>query len=130
MDLSAKSLGTAFGAVYLAVGVIGFALTGFGGFFATQGDTLLFFEINPAHNVVHILVGAVLLSAAAAGERLARQTWILIGSVYALVGVVGFALIGTQANVLALNAADNLLHLVTAAVALFAVVYSRRTSAV
>ncbi len=126
MHSSAKLFGNAFGAVYLAVGLIGFALGGLDGFVATQGETLIMFEINPLHNVVHVLVGAALLAGAVAGEKVARQVALLVGGAYGLVGLVGFALIGTDANILALNFADSFLHLTTAAVAFLAVARSPR----
>lgn len=125
MNLNAKLFANTFGAVYLAVGLIGFIVTGFDGFAATQGETLILFELNPLHNIVHLLVGGGLLAAGMAGEHVARPVSGVVGAVYALVGVVGFVVIGTAANILALNVADNLLHLVTAAVAFFAVSVSR-----
>ena len=50
-------LALAFGAVYLLVGIVGFFITGFDDFFGHTDETLLVFDINPAHNVVHILIG-------------------------------------------------------------------------
>lgn len=126
MDITTKRFASVFGAVYVAVGLIGFALTGVSGWVATEGPQLIFFEINPLHNVVHIVIGAGLLAAASAGAQAARQATIAVGAVYAVVGIAGFALIGTPANILALNVADNLLHLVTALAALVAVVAERR----
>lgn len=128
MNISAKLFGNVFGAVYVAVGLIGFALTGFDGFAATEGPSLILFEINPLHNIVHVLVGVGLLAGAAAGEQVARQITGLVGAVYAIVGIAGFFIIGTAANILALNVADNLLHLATAAAA-FAVLGAARKPA-
>jgi hypothetical protein len=49
----------AVGVVFLLVGVTGFLVTGFDGFADPDGELLLgFFEINPLHNVVHLLIGA------------------------------------------------------------------------
>jgi hypothetical protein len=128
MNVSAKLFGNVFGAVYVAIGLIGFALTGFDGLAATEGPTLIVFEINPLHNLVHVLIGMALLAAAATGERIARTTSGVIAVTYALVGVVGFAVIGTAVNILALNVADNLLHLATAGAA-FAVIAAAREPA-
>ncbi len=124
MNLSARRFGNVFGAVYLAVGLIGFALTGFDGIVGTHGETLFVFEINPLHNVVHALIGVALLASAASGKWVARQIALVAGSVYALVGLLGLFMVRAAANILALT--DNLLHLVTAAVALLAVAHSRR----
>lgn len=110
-----------FGGVYLLVGLVGFAVTGFDGWFATDtGETLLWFELNPLHNVVHLAIGAALL-AGAARPASARAIAVLIGVTYAVVGVIGFWAIGESWNILSLNQADNWLHIGTAVLALLAV---------
>ena len=127
MSLTARNFGYAFGVVYLAVGLIGFALTGFSDFAASEGHVLIFFEVNPLHNIVHLLIGGALFAAARAGEIPARRVTTLIAATYALVGVIGFFLVNTPSlNILALNHPDNLLHLGTAAVGAFALSSSRR----
>ncbi len=46
------------GIVYLLVGVVGFAVTGFDGWTVhDHSQTLLVFAINPLHNVVHLVIG-------------------------------------------------------------------------
>lgn len=111
------TFGYAAGGVYLLVGVLGFFLTGFEHFVATDGARLVIFEINPLHNLVHVLLAVALLAGASAGEVTARQITALVGLVFLAVGVLGFFAEGTQANILALNLADHILHLVTAVVA-------------
>lgn len=112
----ATTLAYAFGAVYVAVGLIGFALTGFSDFAATEGHMLILFELNPLHNVVHLGVGAALIAGAAASSAgLGGVAW-TVAAVYALVGILGFFVAGTSLNILALNTADNFLHLATALV--------------
>jgi hypothetical protein len=107
-----------FGVVYLLVGLLGFAVTGFSNFAGTNtGDNLIVFEVNPLHNIVHLAIGALLLVssksvAAAKGSNTA------VGAVYLLVGILGLFLIGTDANILSLNGADNVLHLASAIVLL------------
>ena len=131
MNLSARTFGYAFGGVYIAVGLIGFALTGFSGFAATEGPRLILFEINPLHNIVHLLIGGGLIAGAAGGEAAARKVTTLVAATYALVGVVGLFLVGNDTlNILALNHPDNLLHLATAAVGALALSSSRRTATV
>lgn len=117
MQSPTRAFAGIFGAVYLLVGLVGFAATGFSGFAAASGDTLILFELNPLHNIVHILVGALLL-AGAGQAALAKPIVLLVGIVYAVVGVLGFFAVGESWNILALNTADNFLHLATAAVAL------------
>lgn len=113
-----RQFGYAFGAVYLLVGLLGFAVTSGVGFAATQGGTLIAFEVNPLHNVVHLAVGALLVAGAAGGSARSRSVNLLVGGVYLTVGLLGFALVGSSFNLLALNQADNFLHLATAVAAL------------
>lgn len=108
-----------FGAVYLVVGLLGFAVTGGVSFLATEGGLLLgIFMVNPAHNVAHLLIGAALLVAGLASVRAAKGANTVVGAAYLLLGIVGFFLVGTAANVLALNTFDHFLHLASALVLL------------
>lgn len=119
MQISARNFGYVFGAAYIVVGLVGFALTGFSDFAASDGHMLLFFEINPLHNVVHLLIGAGMVGAAFAGELAARRVTGLVVVTYAVVGVLGFFLVDQEAlNIFALNHADNALHLLSAATGL------------
>jgi uncharacterized membrane protein len=114
-----RLVATIFGAVYLLVGALGFAVTGGVGFISTSGGLLLgIFEVNPLHNVAHLLIGAALLIAGLSSVRAAKGTNTVVGAAYLLLGVVGFFLVGTAANVLALNTFDHFLHLASALVLL------------
>ncbi|AZS38067.1 hypothetical protein CVS47_02718 [Microbacterium lemovicicum] len=110
-----------FGAVYVLVGLLGFAFTGGVGFIATQGGLLLgIFEVNPLHNIAHLLIGAALLIAGLSNARAAKGVNITVGAVYLLLGIVGF-FIGSPdnaLNILALNVPDHFLHLASAVVLL------------
>ena len=107
-----------FGVVYLLVGLVGFAVTGFSNFAGTDtGDKLLVFEINPLHNIVHLAIGALLLLSSRAVAT-AKGANTAVGAVYLLVGILGLFLIGSDANILSLNGADNVLHLASAIVLL------------
>jgi hypothetical protein len=71
------------------------------------------------HNLVHLAVGAAMIATAVAGLRAAKLGNNLIGAVYLLLGVVGLFITGdSPANVVALNPADNGLHLALGAVLL------------
>jgi hypothetical protein len=114
-----RLVATVFGAVYLLVGLLGFAFTGGVGFVATQGGLILgIFEVNPLHNIAHLLIGAALLIAGLTRAAAAKAVNITVGAVYLLLGIVGFFLVGTGANILALNTPDHFLHLVSAIVLL------------
>jgi hypothetical protein len=109
-------LGYGFGAVYLLVGLVGFAVTSGVAFAAHEGHDFLFFELNPLHNIVHIAVGVLLAGGAYLGRAWIANT--LVGGVYLAVGLVGLFLTTSDLNILALNHPDNFLHLATATVLL------------
>lgn len=113
-----RLVGTIFGIVYLLVGAAGFAVTGGVGFAATEGNPLVIFDVNPLHNIIHLAIGAALLLAARKSVPAAKSMNTLVGAVYLLVGVLGLFLVGSAANILALNGADNVLHLASALVLL------------
>jgi hypothetical protein len=114
-----RLIATIFGAVYILVGLLGFAVTGGVGFLATEGGLLLgIFMVNPLHNIAHLLIGAALLIAGIVSARAAKTVNIVVGAAYLLLGVVGFFLVGTALNILALNTFDHFLHLASAVVLL------------
>jgi hypothetical protein len=110
-----RLLGVIFGAVYLLIGALGFVYTSGVGFFATSGGKILgIFEVNVFHNVAHLLIGAALLIAGLVGTRAAKGANSTVGAAYLLLGIVGLFLVGSSANILAINAADNVLHFASA----------------
>jgi hypothetical protein len=114
-----RLLAAVFGAVYLLVGLLGFAVTGGVSFIATDGNLLLgLFAVNPLHNIAHLLIGAALLIAGLSTVAASRSVNTVVGAVYLLLGIVGFFLVGTAFNILALNTADHFLHLASAIVLL------------
>ena len=109
-------LGLAFGAIYLLVGIVGFFVTGFDHFADnSQHEMLLFFMINPLHNVVHILIGVVglALSRTLAG---AKTFGLLLAVGYGLAFVYGVIAVGQSWDFLNINWADNVLHILSAVV--------------
>ncbi len=124
-----RLLATVFGAVYLLVGILGFLVTGGIGFFATEGRNLILFEVNPLHNVIHLAIGAALLLSGLGSAKAAKSTNTTVGAVYLLVGIVGLFLPGTALNIIALNGADNVLHLGSALVLLAIGLSQDRTAA-
>ena len=116
-----RLLGVVFGIVYLLIGVLGFFVTSGTAFIATSGPKLLgLFEINPLHNVAHLIIGAAVLIAALSGARAAKAVNTTVGAVYLLLGIVGLLIAGgnNPLNILAINGADNVLHFATAVVLL------------
>ena len=71
-----RLVATVFGAVYLVVGALGFAVTGGVGFLATDGGLLLgIFAVNPLHNIAHLLIGAALVIAALSRSCSKAGSW-------------------------------------------------------
>ena len=117
--MDARRFAAVFGAVYVLVGIAGFAVTGLSDFAATSSDQLIVFGLNPLHNIVHLLVGLVWLGASR-NEQSARVVSTAIGAVYLLVGVAGLFITGnSDLNLLNLNQPDNVLHLGSAVLALY-----------
>ena len=107
-----STVAAVFGAVYTLVGLAGFFVSET--FAATDDNTLLGFEVNHLHNIVHLLIGLALLGASRRTET-ARRLNLLIGGTYVLLGLVGWFIDDTAANIVALNEPDHLLHLVSGA---------------
>lgn len=76
----AKTIATILGAAFLLVGVLGFITPGLGGF-----------HLSLAHNLVHIISGAVALYLGLKGTLAsARLFCIVFGVVYGLLGLAGY----------------------------------------
>ena len=110
-----QTLGLAFGAIYLLVGIVGFFITGFDNFVGHDDATLIVFDINPLHNVVHILIGVagLALSRTLAG---ARTFGLLLAVGYGLAFIYGVLAVGKDWDILNINWADNVLHIASALV--------------
>jgi hypothetical protein len=112
----AKKLAVLFGAVFVLVGVLGFVpnpLVGPEGLFQT--DAL--------HNLVHLLIGVVLLVVAMSAPEKSALWLKIFGVIYLVLAVLGFLLVGQQGELLGLvtmNMADHWLHVVLGVVLLVA----------
>jgi hypothetical protein len=120
----ARAFALVFGAIYVVVGVLGFIgplVTGTGqeSFIVTEGGKLLdIFWVNWFHNLAHLVIGVVGLVAAARTPS-ARMYASIVGIVYAALFVIGlFTVDRAFLGILPLNWADNILHLLSAVVAL------------
>ncbi len=121
----------AFGAVYLLVGLLGFFGHKDGEEFAGRdGHSLLGFTLNNLSNIVHLAIGAALLAAAAAGWKAARSANLTIGVVYLALGIIGFFIVNTDVNILALNTPVHFLHLVSGALLTAVALSGRKRTAV
>jgi hypothetical protein len=114
-----RVIGLIFGAIYILIGIVGFTATTGVGLFSTNGGLLLgIFEVNLAHNIAHIVIGAALFIAALAGARASALVNSGVGAAYLLLGIAGLFLVDSEFNFLALNVADNVLHFASAAILL------------
>ncbi|MEN5072319.1 DUF4383 domain-containing protein [Isoptericola cucumis] len=118
------------GVVYLLVGAVGFAVTGFDDWTVhDHSQTLLGFAINPLHNVVHLVIGllGVLLWSRSASAR--TYGWVLAVG-YGAAFVYGLIVVNDpEANVLNINGADNVLHVVSAVAGLVVALWPARRAA-
>ena len=127
----AQRFAQVFGVVYLLVGIAGFVppfltgnVSGVSGPFA--GLLLGLFAVNWFHNLAHIAVGAVGL--AVYRSHFASMSYALaIGTAYALLFLLGMLAqpVGALGGILPLNGWDDLLHILSAAVAFGAYFASR-----
>jgi hypothetical protein len=109
-----KTASIVFGIAFLVAGVLGFVPV------ITNNQMLLgIFHVNAAHNVVHLLSGAIALWAGLTSVAASRLYFRIFGVVYALVALLGLyvgdgLLLGLISN----NMADVGLHFVIALAAL------------
>ena len=107
------------GIVLAVVGILGFFVdTSFHAGSHVDGDTLLGFEVNGWHNIVHLASGLVGI-AAAVRWRSARAFALAFGAVYAVVFVWGL-FSDTVLWLVPVNNADNVLHAALAVLGLAA----------
>jgi hypothetical protein len=121
----AKKLALVFGIVFVLVGVLGFIpnpIVGMDGLFMT----------NMLHDLVHLLIGVVLLIVGISAPEKSSLWLKIFGVVYLLLVVLGFLLIpsgGSLLGLVVMNMADHWLHLVLGVVLLAAGFVGNKPSA-
>lgn len=103
----------AVGAVWIALGVLGLAL-------APEGLLFAVLTVGLGQNVIHLLVGTVLVAGALVGARSAKAVNLAVGIAALGLGMFGLFTSGTDANLLQLNGAGNIVHFGTATLLLIA----------
>jgi cyanate permease len=106
-----------FGIIYTIVGLAGFFVSSGVPFVGREGEPLIVFDVNGAHNIVHLLIGVGLI-VASRRTNTARSVNIGVGLVYLLLGVLGPFIDGTVLDLIGLNTADHYLHVVSGALLL------------
>lgn len=119
----AKKVSMLFGVVFVIVGLLGFVsnpIVGREGFFMT----------DVMHDIVHILVGVIMLVASGKGEGAAVMSLKVFGVIYLLLAILGFLMPGAKLiGILSANTADHVLHLVLGVVLLGAAMMNKGGSA-
>src|SRR3989344_5913236 len=114
----AKTLATVFGVVFVIVWLLGFVgnpLVGEGALFHT----------NLMHDLVHLIIGIVLLVVAFMAAEQSALTLKIFGAVYLIVAVLGFFMTSPILGLIEVNGADQWLHLVLGVVLVAAGVYAK-----
>ena len=118
----AKTVCKILGIAFLLIGIAGFASSG-----------LMGFHLGPAHNLVHIVSGAIALYLGFAGSLSAAKTFCLVfGIVYLALGIFGMTMGADPDRTLALGplhlgTADHGLHILLGAVFLAAGIFTKKT---
>jgi hypothetical protein len=102
----AKKSALVIGIVFILVGILGF-IPGNG--IVGPGAT---FETDALHNSIHLVFGLILLFVALKAAHKAAGTLKIVGVIYLLLAVIGFAQGDTVLGLVPVNGADNWLHLV------------------
>jgi hypothetical protein len=118
---------------YCLLGGLSLLLAGILGFFvdssfdtgdAVQGDSLIWFEVNGIHNLIHLASGLVLI-AASRTRALARTVAIAFGVVYGIVAIIGIVDGSDVLGLFPVNGADHVLHVALAALGIVSGLLSR-----
>jgi Domain of unknown function (DUF4383) len=116
-----RLLGVVLGALHLVVGIAGFVVPGSTSFVDRHGGLLFgLLRVNPAQDVLHVLVGAALLLAALTRLAASKVVNTVAGTLFLVVGIAGLFIVGTGVNYLSLNGVANVLHFGSAAILLAA----------
>jgi len=127
----AQQVATVLGLIYCILGFIGFATASFGGFASADGNALFGFTMNPLQSLIHLAVGWALLNAGnASSERARSAAWQAV-ALLAVLGLAGIAFLEANPgfNVIAVNRAISVLHLLSASCAAGAMLAKRRVGA-
>lgn len=110
----AKTLAMIFGVVVVALGIIGFF----------NNPIFGMFEVDAIHNIIHIILGVVLIAGARNSDsKAASMSMRTVGYITLIVAVLGMIFVpvsGKLFGLVTMNAAGNWLHLVLAVILIIA----------
>lgn len=104
--------------IYLAAGVIGFAVTGFANFTGHHHAKIVILAVNPLHNVVHLVLGLAWLTAALV-PSITRKMNVALGIGLLAAFVLGVSGAAGLVNIHSVGEPDNYLHLIYGALSIF-----------
>ncbi len=116
------------GAVLMALFLLVFALLGFASgqqFFSTPGEPVLGMSSNGLLSTLSVVVGLVLLAAAARGPRTASTVMLVLGPLFLLSAGVNAIVIGTRLNWLAFSISNVLFSVIVGLLLLLLGAYGR-----
>ncbi len=108
----ATKLAKVFGIIFVIVGLLGLVPGGLG----IVGETG-YFMTNLPHDLVHLIIGVILLWIATKSPAKASGALVVFGVVYLLVAVLGFLVDGDVLGIM-MNSSDDWLHVVLGVVLL------------
>jgi hypothetical protein len=109
------------GIIFFAIGIFGFFYTSDTTFIGSQGPNFIgLFGVNPLTNLIHLVLGVILLLSGLVGPRAAKVANTGVGAIFLVAGGVGLFIFegNNPLNVFAFNGADSILHLAAAVVLL------------
>lgn len=109
-SFNSRTVALMFGVTFILVGILGFIPN------PLVSPTGIF-EVNVHHNIVHLLTGLLILSGPALMKGKEHLMLIVAGVLYGLVALLGFIQgPGLPLGMIAVNDADNFLHVALAAI--------------
>ena len=98
-----RVIGLVSGLILIVLGVAGLL---------TPEGALLFgaLQVNDVQSGIHLVLGIALAVASFINVTVSRRSNAIVGALLLVLGIVGLFTVGTEYNVLALNAADNVMH--------------------
>lgn len=102
--------------ITLVLGVI-LTLVGLLGFF--NNPVIGLFNTNALHNIVHLATGILAIVFAMQSDASAIMFNKVFGVIYAIVAILGFIAPGFMSDLLNVNGADNVLHVILAVIFLY-----------